>query len=101
MKTIMNGKKYDTETATEIGSCDDYHFSDFRHYEESLYQKKTGEFFLAGSGGPASKYREHCSDGSWCEGSGIIPLSLEEAQVWGENHLSVSHYEEVFGEVGE
>ena len=60
MKRIVNGKKYDTETATPFG---DYQFSgpsDFSYVHEELYRKKNGEFFLRGEGDPMLKYPERC-----------------------------------------
>lgn len=51
MKKIINGKKYDTETATSVGEySSNYACSDYKHYDETLYKKKTGEFFLYGEG---------------------------------------------------
>ena len=45
MKKIINGRKYDTETAKEIGYWSNgYPCSDFNHCEETLYLKKTGEY---------------------------------------------------------
>jgi len=55
MKKIINGKRYDTETAQLIGSASYSNRTDFRFWSEELYRKKTGEFFLYGEGGPASK----------------------------------------------
>ena len=47
MKKIINSKKYDTKTAKEIGIyCASLSVSDFGYFEETLYRKKTGEFFL-------------------------------------------------------
>ncbi len=48
MKKIINGKRYDTETAKLIGSDGYSNPSDFNYWSEDLYQKKTGEFFLYG-----------------------------------------------------
>lgn len=100
MNRIINGKKYDTETAIEVASDSAYSSGDFYWYEESLYKKKTGEFFLAGKGGPLSKYAIHNKDG-YFSGSKITPLSEEEARAWGEENMSVSYFEEIFGEVAE
>ncbi len=101
MKKIINGKKYDTETATKIGYTDScHHYNDFHYWEEALYQKKTGEFFLYGEGGPASKYAERCPDGL-CGSKQIIPFTEKEAQEWAEKYLDVDKYESIFGPVEE
>lgn len=104
MKQIINGRLYNTETANEIGSDNNgYDCTNFHWYSETLYQKRTGEFFLFGKGGPLSKYQEVLtSDGrSFSGGSRINPLTTEEAKQWGEEHLDVDRYIEVFGEVEE
>ena len=99
MKKIINGKRYDTETAERVGS-DSYSYpNDFHYWEEELYRKKTGEFFLYGTGGPLSKYREQISLNNWSGGSKIIPLAYAEAQKWAEEHLSGDEYETIFGVV--
>lgn len=57
MKKIINGKVYDTETAKILGTWSSPVFvTDFSYYTETLHQKRTGEFFLFGEGGPMSKY---------------------------------------------
>ena len=73
---------------------------DFRNYDECLYKKKTGEFFLQGEGGPMSKYAKSCGNNSWCGGKDIMPLSLEEAKRWVEEFAN-SDFEEIFGEIEE
>ena len=102
MRQIIGGKKYDTETATCL--CDyetPLRSSEHRYYTEALYRKTTGEFFLAGEGGPLTHYAEAVGNNCYAYGSHISPLSIEEAKEWAEVHMSVSGYEEVFGPVPE
>ena len=102
MKKIINQKRYDTETAKKQGYWENRYSSNGLYWcSETLYQKKTGEFFLYGEGNAASKYAEMCGSNSWCGGAEIIPLSYEEAQQWAEEHLDADKYEEIFGEVPE
>ena len=102
MRKIINGRKYDTETATKIETYNNgLGYSDFGYVIESLYIKKTGEFFLAGEGGALTKYAHRCSDKTRCNGNGVFPLSIDEAKEWCENHIDVEKYEELFGEVAE
>lgn len=97
MKKIINGKMYNTETATFVG-IDSYSYpSDFNWWEEELYKKKTGEFFLYGKGGAMSRYSEACGQNSWCGGSQIVPLSTTDARLWAEKHLTADEYESIFG----
>jgi len=100
MKKIINGKKYDTETAKRIASHDQTHGS-FSDYYEQLFLKATGEFFLYGEGSAGSSYARQCESNSFCSGCAIRPLTLDEAKEWGERHMSADLFEETFGEVDE
>lgn len=103
MKKIINGKKYNTDTAKAVGTFSNnaYSWSDFSHFEETLYVKSTGEFFLFGSGGPNTKYAEYLGNNSWSGGSEITPMSEHEAREWAETHIDADEYEAIFGEVEE
>lgn len=99
MKTIIDSKKYDTETAVKVGYYDNnLSQSDFRWYVETLYRKRNGEFFLYGKGGGLSPYAHYFSDRTRCEGKKIVPMSDTEAKRWCEQHLSYDEYVELFGE---
>lgn len=101
MKKIINGKMYDTETAKEIGYYNNgLGVGDFRHLTETLYCKKTGEFFLYGTGGAMTRYVMECCGGT-TGGSVIIPFSEREAKEWCEQHLDADTYAMVWGEVEE
>ena len=102
MKKIINGKKYDTETAKEVGYWSNGgSWRDFSHVEETLYRKKTGEYFLFGEGGPQTRYAVSTGQNSWTGGEKIIPLTHENARHWAEEHLDGDEYEAIFGEVTE
>ncbi len=102
MKKIINGKMYDTDTAKRVGST--FHgdgLRDFRHYEETLYKKRTGEYFLHGEGGPMSRYAESVGQNQWSGGEKIIPLDYKAATKWAEENMDADDYQEEFGEVSE
>lgn len=102
MKKIINGKKYDTNTAKEVGYWNNgLLLTDINYIEEILYQKKTGEFFLYGKGGARTEYAEHIGENNSRSGSNIILLAEDEAKKWAEERLAVDEYEEIFGEVEE
>lgn len=87
MKKIINGKKYDTETATMCGEflmpC---LFSD--QVEHSvLYRKTNGEYFFHHYINP--------------EYGSIEPATEVKAMNWSEHFLSADEYESIFGEVSE
>lgn len=101
MKKIINGKMYNTETATCLGDWDNgYSYRDFAYCEESLFVKRTGEYFLHGVGGAFTKYSSLDGD-SQCGGEKIVPLTVNEAKQWVEEHLSADTYENIFGPVAE
>ena len=98
MKKIINGKLYDTDTAKAIaGKEENYGKNDYRTFYETLYKKKTGEYFLAGEGGPLTKYAANCN-GLKGFGEAIIPLKTEEAKAWVETNLPAEAYIDLFGE---
>jgi len=103
MKKIINGRRYDTEAAQELArdSASGMGPRDFHWWEERLFVKKTGEYFLYGQGGPMSRYAEAYGQNGWSGGERIMPMSLEEAQAWAEEHVSGDEYEEIFGQVEE
>ena len=101
MKKIINGKMFNTETAEKLGSWDNgFSGRDFQCCSESLYRTKKGVYFLAGEGGPMSKYAEPTGN-SISSGSGIEVIIEEEARQWAEEKLSAAEYEKVFGKVEE
>lgn len=81
MKKITNGRIYDTETAEEIKTYfSNFAQTDFNHFEETLFRKRTSEFFLFGKGGPMSPYARRVGINEWTGGEAIIPLTEEEAR---------------------
>lgn len=101
MKAIIHGKRYDTETAIEIGS-DSYNGSrsDFSWWRASLYKtKRSGAYFLAGEGHARSHYARKLDVASWGPGEKIDPMTRNEAMAWAEQHLSPEVVEAEFGDM--
>jgi hypothetical protein len=101
MKSIINGFRYDTEKAILIGkdsaSCS---VTDFNYWESALYKTpKKGSYFLAGSGGPMSRYSKTVGQNQWTGGSKIEPMDRESAFKWSQSHLNESTTEEEFGDL--
>lgn len=98
MKKIINGKRYNTDTAKLIGTYEPDTFgpSDFGWFCEEIYRKTTGEYFIYGWGNAASRYAENVY-GSWGSGEAITPLTYDEAREWIEKHLDADTYENEFG----
>ncbi len=102
MKKIIEGRKYDTDTAELIASYGNgLSRSDESWYEEDLYRKKTGEYFLYGEGGAYSRHGEGGFFGPRKASRGITALTDKEMQEWAVERLGVEEYESIFGEVSE
>ena len=102
MKKIIKGRMYDTTTAKELGWWENIQdVRNFSHFSETLYRKRTGEFFLYGKGGPSTKYSQRVDQNCWSGGEDIIPVSAENARSWAEEHLDADNYEKIFGPVSE
>lgn len=98
MKKIINGKLYDTDTARELGVWSNTWDSRSWSYEcETLYLKRTGEFFIHGHGGPQTKYAVSLDQNNWSSGEKIIPISREKAMEWAEKNLRAEEYSDIFG----
>ena len=98
MKSIIKNKVYDTSTARFLGRYASEETSSLDRTEESLYIKRTGEYFLFGEGGPRSRFAQYQGDGSFSGGWRIIPLSYDKAREWAEEHLDADQYISIFGE---
>lgn len=102
MKRIINQKRYDTDKAVKVGEYwNGLSKSDFGHITETLYRKKTGEFFLHGQGGANTKYAKPIGTNCWQGSERLMPLEFETARKWAEKHLTVEEYEDIFGAVTE
>lgn len=98
MRKIIESRLYDTETARSCGSWENtWDSRDFHYICETLYRKKTGEFFLYGQGGAMTKYARAVEQNSWSSGERIMPLTYAQAQSWAEEHLSADEYADIFG----
>lgn len=98
MKKVINGALYDTETAKPLGKDSYSSPRDFHHWEETLYRTKSGKYFLHGEGGAMTKYAVCVAQNEWSGGEKIIPLDLDSAQKWAEEHLDGDDYLAAFGE---
>lgn len=97
MKKIINGKRYDTDTAEFIGKWENiYNSADLQYECEELYRKKTGEFFMYGEGGPASSFAVQTGTTSWSGSCKITPITEDEAKKWVEENLDGDTYENLF-----
>ncbi|HHX37346.1 MAG TPA: hypothetical protein GX717_05120 [Clostridiaceae bacterium] len=88
MNQIINGVSYDTTTATLIGEYDNgYPIDDIRWCITQIFKLKGNKYFLYGQGGPGSTYARIDDCCTYEDGEKIIPVSLCDIIVWGEDHL--------------
>lgn len=100
MKKIIRGRKYDTDSAKFIAQvwANGTSVRDCEYWEETLFRKKTGEFFLYCAGGANSRYG-HWEGSNGYSGEEIQPLSYAQAKTWAEENMSADEYEAEFGKV--
>lgn len=103
MKRIIKNRVYDTSKARLVGRFAELGEDPSSRLSEKLYQKRTGEYFVYGEGGPLTRYASW-HDGSPSPGERIMPLGYDEARAWAEAHLSPEDFSEAFpdklGEAG-
>lgn len=94
MRAIINGTLYDTEAdgVEKIGSYARGNASDFHHVREALYLTASGQYFVAGSGGPMTGYSREVFTGGRTGGHGIRAVTENEARQWAEDHMPVDDY---------
>ena len=99
MKKIIEGKTYNTDTATELGHYwNGLSTSDFHNVSEWLYMTKKGAFFLHGRGGAATGWGEACGD-SRTGGSDIRVMSERESLDWMSHYCDVEDTEKQFAHI--
>ena len=83
MKRIIQGKVYNTDTADRIGNHVYSNPGDFRYEDTDLFRSKKGAWFIAGEGGPLSRWSRSEGNGQR-GGSGIEAMTATEALAWCE-----------------
>jgi hypothetical protein len=81
IRRVIDGKIYDTRTADEVATIAslDYGRNDCRYEKTALFLTKKGAWFIAGEGGPLTRWREKVADG-WTSGCGLELVTPQEAQ---------------------
>jgi len=97
MKRVINGKTYDTQTAESL--CDgaaNLAFVDFRDLYEHLYRSPKGQYFVAGCGGPMTKYKQWSGRHRYGWGEGLTLVTELEAKRYVENFGTPEEFEAAF-----
>lgn len=98
MKQIIGGVRYDTDTAQYVADVSPrgYARGDFAHEDTNLY-RAGDDWFLAGRGGPSSRWAQPFGAGGWTDGEGIRPIAADEARELLERFCWTDELEEHFG----
>jgi len=89
---------YDTETAELLAAWEFGYPNDFSHVWEGLYRTAKGALFIAGKGGPRSKYARTDRTERDVQFIGIQPATKEEAVAWCEEHHKDGAIEKYFAD---
>lgn len=95
MKRIIKNKVFDTETARAVGTVEHGDSGADTRYSETLYRKKTGEYFVYGQGGSNTRYAV-ADDSGWIPGENIMQLRYEQAREWAKAELPDEIYRKEF-----
>ncbi|MDR4497386.1 MAG: hypothetical protein MRK02_05605 [Candidatus Scalindua sp.] len=99
MKKIINGMRYNTETADQIATWNNGRNTDDIGYRfESLYKTKKGNCFLAIEAYDIPKNRNQDESVKWERTSSITAQSHDEALSWLEEHDFDGEIEKHFSE---
>lgn len=101
MRKIVDGKVYDTKTATVV--CDispngGFGRGDFAYEETRLYKSPRGAFFLSGAGGPLTRWAVPEGQNGHRSGSGLYVIDIDEARSLCERHGTSEEFIAAFGE---
>lgn len=103
MRAIINGVRFDTDKATLIGQTSNDNVcsrSDFHYWEAGLYvTPRSRRYFLAGEGGAMTRFSRSAGQNAWTGGSGIHPMTAEEALEWAEKELPTEVVEKHFADM--
>lgn len=100
MRKIIDGRRYDTDTAKKIWEHEPIeNMNDINYYRETLYQKNNGELFMHCVGNAGSKHNKpsgaNCRRGS----ETINPIDYYSARQWALERMPEDQYNDIFGEV--
>ena len=88
MKKTINGIRYDTNNAVLIGEYNHGSLGSINFTRESLYiTPRSKTYFLAGIGGPNTKYGIVSDNKNRISGEKILPLSRKSAFEWAKEYL--------------
>jgi len=84
MKATIQGFRYDTDKAILVREHEQgTYVTDFSYWTAGLYRTTVaGRYFLAGEGGPMTRFARRIDANNIAYGARILPLSDQEAAEW-------------------
>ncbi|MFD1362777.1 hypothetical protein [Lentibacillus salinarum] len=98
MKKIIEGKRYNTETATEIYDWSRGIPGDFNYRRKTLYHTKKGAWFIHHVGGPNTDMAVAVWDNSFSGSEDIEPIGEDEAFEFLQKYDGIEALEKHFGD---
>ena len=91
MRSIQHGRLYSTAASELICECESAttDTQDFHWWQAGLYRTRRGRFFLAGAGGPMTRWAHQGNNGTVSGSKGIIVLTSDEARQYAEQFADV------------
>lgn len=87
MRQVIEGKVYNTETATLLHEWQNgREYGDFRYRSKALYRTPKGAYFLLHDGGAMTDMARATGENSWTGSSRIEVVSLRDALRFLESH---------------
>jgi len=97
MKAIVDGKRYDTDTATKVLDwTNGYYPGDFKYRQKILYLTKNGAWFIYHSGGAMTDLAVVAGSNTYSGSSKIEPVDKEDAYKFLCSHGGVREAEKYF-----
>lgn len=97
MRKYINGNRYDTDTAVELGRWENGSTPyDFDWVRETLFRTKAGLYFIHGEGGANTRYSQDLGENRWSGGERIVPMTQDSAREWAEQHLDADQVDQAF-----
>ena len=99
MRKIIDGRVYDTDTARLVCPIHcSYSQGDFNYEDTDLYKTGRGQYFLAGTGGPMTRWAQPEGSSGRRGGNGIMLIEILEAREIVEQNGTDEQWIAEFGE---
>lgn len=96
MIKIIDGKRYNTDTAEEILAWTNGKFGNFEYREKTLYRTKKGNWFIYHYGGPMTDMAISAEFNSWSGSEDIEAISEKEVLKFLEEYNGYEALEKFF-----